>query len=218
MNLPFFAAKRRRLIRQPAADLSLVGVCEYRCMTHGAEAIARQFVGINQGKPAWAKEALDVLRATASRYNGTITYSELADEIQQRTGLYTKAQARNWIGGVLGIVVKQCHEQGLPPLTSLVVHKHDGQVGVGYDEVLRVAGLSPIHDQLEREEHAAAARLACHQRFCSSVPADATPTLTPQMQSLASRRRGRNPQPAARVCPRCHIQLPLAGGTCPNCD
>ena len=44
VNLPFFAAKRRRLIRQPAADLSLVGVCAYRCMTHGAEPIARQIV------------------------------------------------------------------------------------------------------------------------------------------------------------------------------
>lgn len=187
-------------------------------MTQGAEPGARQFVGINQGKTAWAREALDVLRAAASRYNATVTYSELADEIQQRTGLYTKAQARNWIGGVLGIVVKQCHEDGLPPLTSLVVHKHDGQVGVGYDEVLLVAGQSPIHDQLEREEHAAAARLACYRRFCSSVPADATPTLTPQMQSVASRRRSRNAPPSAPVCPHCHIQLPLAGGPCPNCD
>lgn len=183
-------------------------------MTDGTK--PSRVVGINQGQPAWAVEALEVLRATASRYNATITYSELADEIQERTGLHTQAQSRNWIGRVLGIVVRQCHEQGLPPLTSLVVHKHDGQVGVGYDEVLRIAGLSPIDDQLEREEHAAASRLACYRRFCSSVPADATPTVTPQVQSLADRRR-RKPEPAARVCPHCYMQLPLAGGSCPDC-
>jgi len=187
-------------------------------MTQGAESIAQQFVGINQGKAAWAKEALDVLRTTASRYNGTVTYSRLADEIQQRSQFYTKSQARNWIGRILRIVVKQCHEDGLPPLTSMVVHKDDGQVGVGYDEVLIVAGLSPIQDQLEREDHAAAARLACYRRFCSSVPDDATPTLTPQMQSVANRRRGRTIEPTAPVCPLCHIQMPLAGGPCPTCD
>lgn len=187
-------------------------------MGDGEGSGVERIVGIKQGQAAWAREALRVLRETASRYNATITYSDLADEVQRCTGLRTKTDQRNWIGGVLGIVVWACHQRGLPPLTALVVHKHDGQVGPGYDEVLRVAGLSPINDQLEREQHAAASRLACYRVFCAAVPADAEPTLTLKMQTTVDRRRTLKVELHAPVCPRCFIQLPLAGGDCPNCD
>ena len=33
-----------------------------------------------------------------------------------------------------------------PPLASLVVRKDDGQVGAGYDEVLRIALMAPVAD------------------------------------------------------------------------
>ena len=70
---------------------------------------------------------------------------------------------RNWIGGLLADLVKVNHVRNEPPLTSLVVHKDAGQVGPGYAEALRVAGESPIADLLERETHAASARLECYR-------------------------------------------------------
>ena len=102
---------------------------------------------------------------TAGRCNPVITYSELAEEVQRRSSLRTKSQMRNWIGALLADLVKVNRVRNEPPLTSLVVHKDDGQVGVGYDEVLRVAGETPISDPLERENHGAVARLVCCRRW-----------------------------------------------------
>ncbi|WP_374971026.1 hypothetical protein [Terrabacter sp. BE26] len=86
-------------------------------------------------QPYWAKHAYEVLVETAGRYNAVITYSELAEEVQRRSALHTRSAMRNWIGGLLADLVKVNHLRGEPPLTSLVVHKQDGQVGDGYDEV-----------------------------------------------------------------------------------
>ena len=111
------------------------------------------FVTPKFAQPYWAKHAYEVLVETAGRYNAVITYSELAEEVQRRSSLRTKSQMRNWIGGLLADLVKVNHVRNEPPLASLVVHKDDGQVGAAYDEVLRVAGESPISDPLERETH-----------------------------------------------------------------
>lgn len=175
-----------------------------------------RYVGIKEGRTAWARAAFDILVETASRYNGLIVYSDLAEQIQRRTGLWTRADQRNWIGGVLGDVVRRCHDEGLPPLTALVVHKHDGMVGVGYDEVLSTAGLKPIDDQLEREQHAAGARLECYRRWCSHLPSSAKPALSRQMQDAVSRRQRRREPAASRVCPTCHMEMPMSG-ICPEC-
>ena len=171
-------------------------------------------------QPYWAKHAYEVLVETAGRYNAVITYSELAEEVQRRSSLRTKSQMRNWIGGLLADLVKVNHARNEPPLTSLVVHKDDGQVGVGYDEVLRVAGEQPIADALERETHAAAARLECYRHWGAEVPADAKPTLsaktrvvrasTPRAAAATEARRG-------AVCPTCFMEMPVSG-PCPNCD
>ena len=112
-------------------------------------------------QPYWAKAAYEVLAETASRYNAVITYSELAEEVQRRSSFHSKSQMRNWIGALLADLAKVNPVRGEPPLTALVVRKDDGQVGAGYDEVLRLAGEAPITDPLERETHAAAARLEC---------------------------------------------------------
>ena len=125
---------------------------------------------------------------------------------------------RNWIGGLLADLVKVNHVRNEPPLTSLVVHKDDGQVGVGYDEVLRVYGQKPIHDQLEREMHAAASRLECYRHWGADVPPDAQPTLSARTREV----RERQPRVAApevrrgAVCPTCFMEMPLSG-VCANC-
>ena len=171
--------------------------------------------------PHWAKAAYELLVETASRYNAVITYSELAEQVQRRSSLHTKSQMRNWITGLLADVVKVNHVRNEPPLASLVVRKDDGQVGAGYDEVLRVAGESPIADPLERETHAAAARLECYRHWGADVPADAEPTLSARARVVRARtpvvrtvhveaRRG-------AVCPTCFMEMPVSG-PCPNCD
>ncbi|WP_156253633.1 DUF7662 domain-containing protein [Pseudactinotalea terrae] len=177
-----------------------------------------RWVGTREGQAIWADVALAVLIGVASHYGGVISYSDLGEHVQERSGLRTRVPLRNWIGGMLAEVVHRCHREGLPPLTSLVVHKHDGQVGVGYDEVLTVQGIAPTDDQLERETYAAEGRLACYRRWANDVPANATATLTAKFERSVQSRRRRSATPAPpAVCPTCSIQLP-ASGVCDDCS
>src|ERR1700733_14511470 len=110
---------------------------------------------------AWANEAYQVLGGVASTYHAVITYGELAQEAQKASGVRTSVPFRHWIGKVLFLVVQRAQRQGDPPLTALVVHTNDGKVGEGYKAVLESAGEPPVTDELEREYHAASARLEC---------------------------------------------------------
>lgn len=169
------------------------------------------------GLQAWTKHAYDVLVETAGRYNAVITYSDLAEQVQARSGLRTTSPQHGWIGQVLALIAHQNHRKDEPPLTALVVHKHDGQVGKGYDEVLRVAGLKPIDDPVDRENHAAAARLDCYRRWCPDVPDDAKPTLARRVRSAPAARREKTAEVRrGGVCPTCFMEMPLSGD-CPNC-
>jgi hypothetical protein len=180
--------------------------------------------------PYWAKHAYEVLVETAGRYNAVITYSELAEEVQARSSMRTRAEMRNWIGGLLADLAKVNHVRGEPPLTSLVVHKQDGRVGSGYDAVLRLAGQPPIEDPVERETHAAAARLECYRHWGADVPADAQPTVhartrevrerSPRAPGTVGRAMPRSAAAEERrgaVCPTCFMEMPLSG-VCPNCQ
>jgi hypothetical protein len=177
--------------------------------------------------PYWAKHAYEVLVETAGRYNAVITYSELAEEIQVRSALRTRAEMRNWIGSLLADLAKVNQTRGEPPLTSLVVHKQDGRVGSGYDEARRLAGNTPIDDQLERENQAATARLECYRHWGADVPADARPTLhtrtrevrerTPRTAARATPRAAAAEERRGAVCPTCFMEMPLSG-VCANCE
>ncbi|NUO33893.1 MAG: hypothetical protein HOQ27_02295, partial [Dermatophilaceae bacterium] len=115
------------------------------------------------GHPYWAKHAYEVLVETAGRYDAVITYSELAEEVQRRSSLWSKSEMRTWIGGLLADMAKVNHVRGEPPLTSLVVHKQDGRASSGYDEARKLAGQRPLDDPGERELQAATARLECYR-------------------------------------------------------
>ncbi len=192
-----------------------------------------RFVNPTVGKKYWVKHAYDTLVETASRYNAVITYGDLAEEVQRRSGLHTEAPLRNWVGDLLKMIAQANHLREEPPLTSLVILKHDGRVGAGYDEVFRLAGQPPIADEVERENHAAAARLECYRRWCDDVPADARPTLATRARSSSTAAPGRStsrttPRSPARttprsreerrggICPTCFMEMPVAG-PCPNC-
>jgi hypothetical protein len=166
----------------------------------------------------WADHAHDILMGVARRYHAIITYKELAETVQERSGIRTTALLHNWIGAMLSVVVHEGHRRGEPPLTALVVHVDDGMVGTGYAEVLQVAGEPPLHDDMERERHAAASRLRCYRRFARDLPADGgAPALAPRLDSAVRRRRERlSPTAKAAVCPRCFIQMP-ATNVCDEC-
>lgn len=181
-----------------------------------------RWVGVKEGSQAWAGAAAEVLVEVAGHYRGLITYADLAEQVQARTGLRTRASYRSWIGGLLATVVARCHAQGLPPLTSLVVHRVDGQASA--DE-------ATVH-----------ARLTCYCRFADDVPAEVLAAAAAaarakeeaaraeqEAKDAARRRRStartpRQPRerrsPAAeeapRICPTCFVQLP-ASGICDEC-
>lgn len=142
----------------------------------------------------WAKHAYEILVETAGRYNAVITYSELAEEVQRRSNLWTKAAMRSWISALLADLAKVSQLRGEPALTSLVVNKKDGQVGTGYDEVLRIAGINPSDDPVQRERHAAAARLECYRHWDADVPEDAQPTVVARTREPVSRPAARAPE------------------------
>ncbi|MFE3112773.1 hypothetical protein ACFXKJ_12820 [Kitasatospora indigofera] len=171
----------------------------------------------------WADEAYPHLVTVAGTYHAVITYKELAETVQKTSGVRTTALLHNWIGGVLGQVVREAHRRGDPPLTALVVRTSDGMVGEGYREVLTVAGESATGEsaageELDREHHAAAARLDCYRRFGAALPPDGgVPALAPRLLAAIERRRARLPEPVARICPGCYVQLP-ATGICDSCQ
>jgi hypothetical protein len=79
-----------------------------------------------------------------------------------------------------------------------------------------VEGRPPVEDDLEREYHAASARLDCYRWFGASLPlGGGLPALAPRLQAAVARRRPRSTA-APPTCPQCFIQLP-ATGVCDSC-
>ncbi|GAA4525592.1 MULTISPECIES: hypothetical protein [Nonomuraea] len=169
-----------------------------------------------KAREIWAREAYPLLVDVARTYRAVITYKELADRIQETSGIRTRALLHNWIGRVLSEVLREAHRRGDPPLTALVVHTDDGMVGEGYKEVLEVAGEPPVGNALDRELHAARSRLECYRHFGAILPPDGgVPALAPRYQAAVDRRRAHSEKPP-RVCSRCFMQLP-ATGVCDTC-
>jgi len=166
---------------------------------------------------AWTAAAVQVLERIARIYHGTITYQDLAGQVQDEAGIKTRMLMMNWIGKVLGGVARESHRRGQPLLSALCVHS-DGTIGGGYAEaVVENYGGPPPADL---EMHAAEERLRCYQFFGASLPAGGgVPALTHQ---VAARRawiaRQATPAPAAdRFCPACNLALPVSG-VCDNCS
>ena len=168
-------------------------------------------------REAWAESAYKILVGVAGRYNAVIEYTQLGNDIQEHSGLMTTKAVRNWISGVLEDVAKRCVDEGIPPLTSLVVRKDTGMVGDGYDAVLVATGVAPIDDPMKREKHAAQARLECYRwANATDLPADGgRAALTPKYAASAARKAKANP-PAVKVCPTCNMAL-LPTGVCDSC-
>jgi hypothetical protein len=122
----------------------------------------------------------------------------------------------NWIGGVLEQVALGCYSRGEPLLSALCVHS-DGTVGEGYGHAIADTYGGDVPTDLDM--HAAAERLKCYVRFGAEVPVGGgAPALTPQV--AAKRAQAKRKMAADRprkVCPTCHLELPLTG-QCDNCS
>lgn len=165
---------------------------------------------------AWLRAAYEVLKDVAGVYGGTITYGKLRDRIFQLTGYRTKQLPQNFLPTLLGPIQRETAQDGLPPLTSLVVRASDGRVGPGYITHTRLSGIDDDH---EREVAAAQDRLACYRRFALDVPTDAVPQLTARYRAVRERAECKAPRerPAAQACPTCGYTLP-ATGVCDDCN
>ena len=171
-----------------------------------------------EAEDAWTPEAHRILTRVAGTYQGLIEYAELAAEVQESSGIHTRRQVRSWLGPVLERVARLNHDNGEPPLTSLVVQKTDGTVGVGYDEAMRLTDGADFADPLAREKHAAKARLACYEWADAKMPADGgRPALSPRFDQLHARlRKERRAAEQPTICPTCYMAIPPTG-VCDNC-
>jgi hypothetical protein len=175
-------------------------------------------VAPGEAEDAWAEEARQILAGVAGTYHRLIDHTDLAAGVQQASGIHTSGNAHYWIGRVLRQVAAVNALKGEPALTALVVHRTQGTVGDGYDEVLRLAGDDPITDPTERERHAAAARMECYRWAGATMPADGgNPELSPRLAQRITRERKRAREEASpSVCPTCFMAVPPTG-ICDNC-
>lgn len=168
-------------------------------------------------RETWAETAYEILVGVAGRYHAVVEYTQLGEEIQERSGVETRTAVRNWIGGALELVAHRCVNEGVPPLTSLVVRKDNGMVGAPYAAALAALGVDPPEDEMQREKHAARSRLECYRwADATGLPADGgRAALTPKLAASAARKAKANP-PATKVCPSCNMAL-LPTGVCDSC-
>ncbi|MFD4293737.1 hypothetical protein ACFWPA_06065 [Rhodococcus sp. NPDC058505] len=160
----------------------------------------------------WSAEARRVLIEVAGTYQRTLSYQELADEIQERSGVRTRNLLQNWIGKTLSRVGADCAARGEPLLSALCVSVN-GTVGEGYAKaVLATYGIAA--DDLEL--HAAEERLRCYRHFGAvDLPVDGgVATLAPsvvQARAKAQKRDLSRRRELLTTCGECFQVQSLTG-------
>jgi hypothetical protein len=159
---------------------------------------------------AWVPYAHAELVGTARKYHAVITYLELAEFVQERSGIRTRMLLTNWIGKLLEEVASLAKANGEPPLTSLCVHQ-DGTIGPGYARAPKSVVDTPGEDI---EFYAAEHRLICYRKYAADLPADGgAPALTRAEAERRQRKSSTAPRPSP-LCPQCFTELPVSG----RCD
>lgn len=178
-------------------------------------AVSGEPVEMQDAKVAWVPIARESLLRTAGTYNGFVTYRDLAEELQEKSGIRTTQLVHYWIGKVLGVVASDCHELDEPLLPSLCVQQN-GSVGTGYAAALDATYGGEQPEDLDVA--AAEERLKCYRHFGATLPDDGgRPMLTPMLAAArtkkeATARRARKAAEAIRPsCPLCFVQLPSSG-------
>jgi hypothetical protein len=169
---------------------------------------------MQDARNAWVPIARESLLRAAETYNAFVTYSDFAEELQNKSGIRTKQLTHYWVSKVLGIVSSDCHQLEEPLLSSLCVQQN-GSVGASFGLALDNTYGGPRPEDLDMA--AAEERLKCYRHFKAQIPEDGgKPTLTP---TLAATRRKKENVVRARavieevrpICPLCHVRLPSSG-------
>lgn len=162
----------------------------------------------------WAKSARIFLLDLAGTYNAHIAYGELAEQVQEATGIRTRSLMNHWIGYVLGRVARTCGTKGEPLLSALCTQK-TGAMGPGYGIGVTYArgGIAPENP----DAHAAAERLACYREFASDMPNDGGTEKILGITRVKAPRAPKPVPPQRAICPQCFLQIP-ASGRCDQCD
>src|SRR5215212_8163586 len=109
----------------------------------------------------WSRMAREKLVETAQSYHAMITYTELAEYVQDASGVHTGQLMRYWIGDVLFRIAEDCGRRAEPMLSALCVTQQ-GAVGGGYvGAVQSVYGYEPQ----QPDDHAAEQRFQCYRHF-----------------------------------------------------
>ncbi|WP_179251273.1 hypothetical protein [Enemella evansiae] len=157
----------------------------------------------------WALNAHDILEEIAPRYGRSIAFTDVAHEVQRRSGIRTDLPPASWLPDVLSEVATRCQESGEPRLTEFV----------------DPPGQTP-------SSVVSAARLEAHKAYGAKLPnpdAPARRRTTRAKATTGTRASSGTPRPAkaARptpieerrrpVCPTCFVELP-ATGICDDCS
>ena len=150
-------------------------------------------MGVEEARAAWVTAARPVLIEAARSYRSVVTHKELAEAVQEHSGIHTEQRVHYWIDEILG------------------------SVGTAYAAlVLELTGEAPA----DPDDHAAKQRLECHRFFeAPDLPeGGGSSALVPQLAN--ARARIRKAAVAARpvqTCPTCYMEL-LPTGVCDTCD
>jgi hypothetical protein len=161
-------------------------------------------VSFAEAMSIWVPLAYDELLATAGRYHAVVTYLELSEHVQNRSGVRTRMLLTNWIGKLLEAVAVRAKNDGQPPLTSLCVHQ-DGTIGPGYARAPKATDDVPGEDI---EYYAAVHRLLCYQRYATDLPEDGGSAALTRAEQQRRQRKASQMPPEPPRCPTCHTELP----------
>ena len=173
-------------------------------------------VGVEEARAAWVSAARPILIETARSYRSVVTHKELAEAVQEHSGIHTEQRVHYWIDDILRTVGRDNEARDEPLLPALCVNR-EGSVGPAYAAlVLELAGEAPA----DADDHAARQRLDCHRFFeAPDLPeGGGSSALVPQLAN--ARARIRKAAVAARpvqTCPTCYMEL-LPTGVCDTCD
>ena len=94
---------------------------------------AGTFVSMSDALDAWEPFAIALLIDTAKKYNGFVTYKQLGDTVQGRSGIRHDGLLTNWIGSLLGRVIDHCVQEQVPQLRLADQDQLQDLVLVGVD-------------------------------------------------------------------------------------
>lgn len=171
------------------------------------------FVSMNSALDAWEPHAAALLKETARKYNGFVTYKQLGETVQGQSGIRHDGLLTNWIGSLLARVINHCVAEKIPQLSSLCV-KEDGTVGEGHRHAVLAGGQSDEKLDLDQlDDHAAKMRLDCYRYFGAELPpGGGEPTLTPRAKATRDYKKVQKKlDEPPKLCPTHSVVLPVTG-------